>query len=226
MLSTSNVRFRYGSDSPEMAFPDLTCPAGGRLLLIGDSGTGKTTLLHLMSGLLAPTFGTVKLAGQTLGGPLGLRGKALDRFRGIHIGIVFQQAQFIQSLTVLENLALPGFLTRDAENSGEFQEQQAMEMLEKLGVGHKAHKRPRMLSVGEQQRVSIARALIHSPSILFADEPTSALDDRSTDAVVEMLETQASNAGAALVVVTHDGRLKNRYDQQVELGAMQFNLPL
>lgn len=96
-----------------------------------------------------------------------------------------------------------------------------MEMLEKLGVSHKAGARPRLLSVGEQQRVSIARALIHAPTILFVDEPTSALDDRSTDAVVELLETQASAAGAALVVVTHDGRLKNRYDLQVELAGVQ-----
>jgi putative ABC transport system ATP-binding protein len=209
MIETKNLTFRYGPEAPEMRFPDLDCAAGERLLLLGSSGAGKTTLLHLLSGLLRPSSGQIRVD-QT---PFAtLSDRALDRFRGERIGVVFQRAHFVESLTVLENLALPAFLT-----GGRPDPERAEAMLAALGVGHKAHSKPRDLSVGEQQRASIARALIHRPSVVLADEPTSALDDRSTEAVIGLLEAQAAEAGATLVIVTHDSRLKDRYPNRVEL---------
>ena len=212
MIATQQMAFRYGPDQVEMHFPDLTCPDGEQLLLLGDSGSGKTTLLHLLCGLLRPTQGTIHINGQDLS---QLNGRTLDRFRGSQMGMVFQKAHFVQSLTVIENLALPHFLTGQQASS-----ERAQALLDNLGVGHKAHNRPQELSVGEQQRASIARALIHRPSIVLADEPTSALDDRSTLAVMDLLEQQAAEVGATLIIVTHDQRLKDRYSRRVELNPL------
>ena len=108
MIETSHLSFRYSADSPELTFPDLSCPNGEQMILLGDSGCGKTTLLHLLCGILRPNQGKVLINGQDLG---LLTGKSLDRFRGNHIGLVFQRSHFVQSLSVLENVTLPYFLT-------------------------------------------------------------------------------------------------------------------
>lgn len=209
MIACKDIQFQYQLESPVLSFPDLACPREGKLLLLGNSGCGKTTLLHLMCGLLHPQQGEVEVQGQKIS---ALNGPALDRFRGKHFGIVFQQSHFIQSLSVMENLAIPHFLLGE-----KFPASKAKELLSNLGIAHKAQAKPRALSVGEQQRASIARALIHQPSIVLADEPTSALDDASTAAVIGLLEEQCAEAGAALIVVTHDQRLKSRYSNRVEL---------
>jgi putative ABC transport system ATP-binding protein len=182
------------------------------MLLLGNSGCGKTTLLHLMCGLLQPQQGKVEVKGQDL---RELNAKDLDRFRGEHFGIIFQQSHFIQSLSVLENLAVPHFLLGQS-----FPKSKAHDLLDALGIAHKANEKPRSLSIGEQQRASIARALIHEPSVVLADEPTSALDDDSTAAVISLLEKQCTNAGAALIVVTHDQRLKSRYNNRIEFNSV------
>ena len=217
MIETSNVSFRYNANSPELVFPDFVCPKGEQLLLLGDSGCGKTTLLHLLCGLLRPAQGKIVVKDQDLG---QLSGKNLDRFRGTSIGMVFQRPHFVQSLTIQENLLLPYFLTGQP-----IQLNHAISLLEALGVGHKAQSRPQELSVGEQQRASIARALVHRPAVLLADEPSSALDDRSTQSVLNLLEEQANQAGATLIIVTHDKRLKDRYERKVELEPLVPHLP-
>ena len=217
MLSVRDLTFRYGPDAPEMRFPEFDCPPGDRLLILGASGSGKTTLLHLMSGLLRPSSGHIEVAGSSLS---GLSGKALDRFRGRQIGIVFQRPHFVASLTVLENLLLPAFLAGTRPDRA-----RALSLLTDLGVGAHAARRPRELSIGEQQRVGIARALVHRPAVVFADEPTSALDDRSTEAVVALLERAAAEAGATLVIVTHDARLTSRYPRRIDLTPAPELLP-
>ncbi len=211
MIACKDIAFQYQPDSPILSFPDLACSEKGQLLLLGNSGCGKTTLLHVMCGLLQPQRGSVEVQGQNLG---ALNGKDLDRFRGENFGVIFQQSHFIQSLSVLENLAVPHFLLGQS-----FPKSKAHDLLEALGIAHKANEKPRSLSIGEQQRASIARALVHEPSIVLADEPTSALDDDSTAAVISLLEEQCANAGAALIVVTHDQRLKTRYNNRVELNS-------
>ena len=198
-----------------MEFPDIYCDASGKLLILGDSGSGKTTLLHLLSGMLQAKSGTITIAGKSLE---RMTDRQLDQLRGEEIGIVFQQAHFVQSLTVAENLRLPAFLTGNKVDAA--LDARIIELLERLGVGHKANSLPSNLSVGEQQRASIARALVHKPSIVFADEPTSALDDKSTESVISLLEEEVANAGASLIVVTHDSRLKSRYSDRVELKSL------
>ena len=212
MIATLDLTFSY-PDSGILTFPNLECDSSGQLLILGNSGSGKTTLLHIMCGLLKPQTGSINIDGIDL---TALNDRELDKFRGVNIGVVFQQAHFVQSLTVIENLALPALMTSENISSEELRER-TVRLLTRLSLQHKAYSLPSELSVGEQQRASIARALIHKPKVVFADEPTSALDDKSTEAVISLLEEETNHAGASLVIVTHDQRLKNRYDDRVEL---------
>lgn len=193
-----------------MDFPDFACAQGERMLLLGQSGTGKTTLLHVLCGMLRAQAGTVEVAGRDL---CASSDRDLDVWRGQELGIVFQRAHFVQSLSLGENLALPHQLTQGRVPT-EVLERMAS-MLDRLGIAHRAQARPHELSVGEQQRASIARALLHQPKVVFADEPTSALDDDNAAAVMDILDREA--ADATLVVVTHDQRLKDRYPHCVTL---------
>lgn len=208
MLSTKDLRFKY-PDGPAFAFPDIACGKGEHLLIIGESGKGKTTLLHLLAGMLKPESGQVSISGQITS---NLSDAALDKFRGAHVGIVFQTAHFVESLSVLDNLVLPQFLsgkkiTRD----------KAIDVLTRLNLKHRIHQKPTLLSVGEQQRATIARAMMNNPDVILADEPTSALDDKNANEVIALLEEQARTTGASLIIVTHDKRLKDRFSKQVQL---------
>lgn len=210
MLVTQNVGFAYPSgDTPPLAFPDIRCDSGDQYLLLGQSGSGKTTLLHLLAGLRTPTQGDITINNTVIN---RLTARELDQFRGQQIGIIFQQSHFIRSLTVSENLALARKLAGLSSDPSLIRS-----LLDKLNVGHKLNARTQELSVGEQQRVAIARALVNQPAIILADEPTSALDDHNTEQVVHLLRQQAESAGATLLVVTHDNRLKSIFEQQIEL---------
>jgi putative ABC transport system ATP-binding protein len=208
MLRTENLTFAYQGNSA-LQFPDINCPTGEHCLLLGQSGSGKTTLLHLLGGLLTPTQGKV-IVGET--DIAKLRGARADHFRGQNIGIIFQKAHFVKALTVEENLLLAQSL---AGASGD--KKRIKDLLERLNVGHKLNARPDRLSQGEQQRVAIARALVNSPKVILADEPTSALDDVNTEEVIQLLEEQAKAVNATLLVVTHDGRLKDRFSNKIQI---------
>lgn len=200
MLHSSKLTFAY-SEGPTFQFPDVHVDAGQEVLLLGGSGTGKTTLLHLLAGLRSIQSGQVDLAGENIS---GMSEAQRDRHRGRHVGMVFQTAHFLDALTVMENLLMPQYLGKETLDRA-----RAKRMLERLGIGHKAEVKPNRLSVGEQQRVAIARSLMHAPRIVFADEPTSALDDANAKEVISLLQEQVRETGASLVVVTHDQRLKN-----------------
>jgi putative ABC transport system ATP-binding protein len=208
MLLTENLAYRYRNGS-SLHFPDLRCAANEHWLLLGPSGSGKTTLLQLLAGLRTPTAGQVVLNDTPLS---GLSGAALDRFRGRRIGIIYQQPHFVRSLRVGENLALARQLAGLPAAPDRIQE-----LLARLDVGDKLAARTRKLSVGEQQRVAIARALVNEPSLILADEPTSALDDANAARVSHLLREVAEAAGAILVIVTHDARLRREFDRQVLL---------
>ena len=208
MLKFNNIQFQYPS-GPRFEFPNFSCASGEHVLLLGESGKGKTTLLHVLAGLLKPNSGEVTLKGQDM---CQMTGKNLDKFRGENIGIVFQTAHFVKSLNVLDNLILPQYLTGIAIDKSK-----AISMLERLNLGHKSHEKTTSLSTGEQQRVAIARALINDPELILADEPTSALDDKNSAEVISLLEQQTSLSGAALIIVTHDQRLKDKFEKRVEL---------
>ncbi len=208
MLQTSDLQYAYDGET-RLKFPDIHCKKGEHWLLLGQSGSGKTTLLHLLGGLLTAKNGSVKVADTDL---KQLTSSALDKFRGRHIGIIFQKAHFVKSLTVEENLMLAQQLAGVKINR-----ERIAELLNHLNVGHKLKSKPNRLSQGEQQRVAIARALVNKPTVVLADEPTSALDDVNCDEVIKLIEREANEVGATLLVVTHDGRLKEKFEKQIIL---------
>ena len=208
MISTSNITFSYNKDQI-FHMPDLYCEAGNTILITGDSGKGKTTYLHILGGLLQPTTGTIEINKENM---LALSEKKLDKFRGKNIGIVFQKSHFVSALTVLENLEMASWLATGKKNSA-----RAKRLLEQLDVANQVNKLPSQLSIGQQQRVSIARALMNEPKVLLADEPTSSLDDKNAEKVIELLTSLSNEYKAALVIVTHDSRIKEKFINKITL---------
>lgn len=208
MINTENLSFQYDNEEL-MSFPDVNCDVGEIMLVLGQSGVGKTTLLHLLSGIIRAKGGSVSIAGQNLS---ELSDKKLDHFRGQYIGVIFQKFHFIKSLNVLENLTIAQKLAGKP-----IDENRCKELLENLQIGHKIKSKINELSQGEIQRVAIARALVNNPAVILADEPTSALDDSNCQAVLDLLSIQAKQSGAALVIVTHDTRLKDMIDNKITI---------
>ncbi len=208
MITTKGLSHTYAGGQ-EIVFPDFTCGAKEILLVLGTSGVGKTTLLHLLGGLLTIQKGSIKIDETDI---KLINGTPLDEFRGKNIGIIFQQNHFVDSLSVIENIKLAQTLAGHKSNN-----EKAQALLDRLNIGDKAHKRMRTLSQGEKQRVAIARAIVNQPKLILADEPTSALDDVNTVEVLKLLREQASEANSALIIVTHDTRLKDQISNQVIL---------
>ena len=208
MLSTKDLSFNYPQGAT-FSFPNLNITEGQSLLVLGKSGSGKTTLLHLLAGLMNPADGLVEISGVNL---VELSGSKRDKFRGENIGIVFQSAQFVRSITVFQNLSLARSLAGLSANN-----ELAESLLNELGITHRMHAKPSDLSIGERQRASIARALVTNPKVVLADEPTSALDDENAALVANLLQRTVTGHGAALIVVTHDQRLKNRFQNSITL---------
>lgn len=208
MISTKNLRFSYSKDQ-EFIFPDLYCEAGSTLLITGDSGKGKTTYLHILAGLLQPKSGEIIIDNTDL---VSLSEKTTDKFRGKNIGVVFQKSYFIAALTVLENLQMASWLA-----TGKKHTKRAKRLLEQLGIENQAEKLPSQLSIGQQQRVSIARALMNEPKVLLADEPTSSLDDKNAEKVIDLLTSLSQEYKAALLIVTHDSRIKEKFINKITL---------
>jgi ABC-type lipoprotein export system ATPase subunit len=208
MLTTKDLTFIYNREV-SFKFPDIAIAEKESLLLLGSSGIGKTTLLHLLGGLMAPSSGEVIINDQNIG---KLNGRSLDKFRGQNIGIVFQQNHFVQSLNVIENILLAQTLIGVDQDKAK-----ANELLSRLNLDGKASKKTNQLSQGERQRVAIARAIINSPKLILADEPTSALDDKNCVEVYRLLDEQAKIEKSALVIVTHDTRLKSQVEKQINL---------
>lgn len=183
--------------------------AGATCSIVGPSGSGKTTLLGLCAGLDQPTTGEVFLGGRSL---TGLGEDGLARLRSELVGFVFQNFQLIPTLTALENVMVPAELRGDTGAR-----QQAVDLLGRVGLGERLGHYPTQLSGGEQQRVSLARAFINRPQILFADEPTGNLDAETSGRIVELLFELNRAAGTALVLVTHDLELSERTQRTIRL---------
>ena len=206
MLETKNLRFKYDDDSV-LSFPDIKT-SKENLLILGASGVGKTTFLHLLSGLLKPLEGEIDLIGTPIS---KLTMSEMDRFRGKNIGIVFQKPHFINSLTVKENLQLAQYISKKIDKT------RIGSLLESLGIEDKANKKTLNLSQGEKQRVAIALAIVNSPKLILADEPTSSLDDLNCDKVINLLKNQAAKYKAKLIIITHDYRLKKHFKNTLSL---------
>ena len=207
MIKTESLKFSYDGKK-YFEFPDINLDSGENLLIIGNSGIGKTTLLHLLAGILKPESGLINVSGIDIS---KFSDTELDKFRGDNIGIVFQKPHFISSLTINENLKLAQYLSSSKTSVD------AKKILESLNIKDKYQQKPNQLSEGEKQRASIALALINSPSLILADEPTSSLDDFNCDNVIKLLKKQAKNHKAQLIVITHDARLKKHFKNNLNL---------
>lgn len=190
---------------------EFTAEAGECLAVVGPSGSGKTSLLNCLSGIVMPTAGSVRVDGVELA---GLKVSKRTAFRLRRIGMVFQFGELLPELTALENVALPlrllGGSRRDAER-------RAAEWLDRLGLSEKGGAHPDVLSGGETQRVGVARALAHEPSLILADEPTGALDESSSALIVGLLVGAARELGATVLVATHDPLVASKSDRVLAL---------
>jgi lipoprotein-releasing system ATP-binding protein len=186
---------------------------GQNLAILGPSGSGKSTLLSILGSLEPPTTGTVRLAGQN---PSSLSESALAEFRRRHIGFVFQEHHLLPQCTVLENVLVP-FLADGAATAEN--QQQATELLNRVGLAERLTHRPAELSGGERQRVAIARALVREPTLLLADEPTGNLDRTTAGTISELLLELQAERNAILIVVTHSATLAAALERRMELDA-------
>ena len=207
MIKTNGVEFNY-DNQVFFKFQDINLKSSENLLIIGSSGIGKTTLLHLLAGLLESSSGSIKLFEKELS---DLSSHQLDKFRKNNIGIVFQRPHFVNSLTVKENLQLAQYIANKKDNN------RIENILKNLNILDKSDKKTNQLSQGEKQRASIALAIVNSPKLILADEPTSSLDDINCDNVIKLLKKQATDFGAQLIVITHDSRLKKHFKNSIEL---------
>ncbi len=207
MIKTKEIKFNY-DNQVFFNFSDINLKSGENLLILGDSGIGKTTLLHILSGLLKTNSGSIELFGKEI---TQFSSFQLDRFRRDNIGVVFQKPHFINSLTVKENLQLAQYIANKKDK------ERIDNVLKNLNIFEKLNKKINELSQGEKQRVSIALAIVNSPKLILADEPTSSLDDDNTFNVIKLLKKQASDFGAQLIVITHDKRLKQHFKKHIEL---------
>ncbi|HWV30570.1 MAG TPA: ABC transporter ATP-binding protein [Dyadobacter sp.] len=202
MLQVASLTKTFANGAT-LNFPGWNVNHGEQWLLLGESGSGKTTLLHILGGLLRPSSGRVVVNGADL---YTLPARTLDRFRGQHIGIVFQQPHLIRSMTVEENLFLAQCLAGMKKEVLRIRE-----VLDALDIDHKRRAYPQELSQGQAQRVGIARALVNRPALLLADEPTSSLDNRNADVVIRLLSDLAASEGSTLIISTHDDRVKEAF---------------
>ena len=208
LLETKNISV-VRSGSPVLRFADVSIAKGEKVLLLGPSGSGKTTLLSVMAGLLNPSQGAVLFENQDF---YALPSRARDHLRGKNFGFVFQTLHLIPSLDLKQNILLA------ADMAGvKADEVRLTHLLSMLGLDDRAHRKPEALSQGEQQRGAIARAVLNRPKIILADEPTSALDDANAETVMELLNRQAQEAGAALVIATHDNRIAHHFKHVIRL---------
>lgn len=217
VIELSNVTFCWQKNQPPtLEIPKLTIEQGEHLFLKGPSGSGKSTLLSLLTGINTATSGDIKTLGQSLS---QLSSRHRDRFRADHIGYIFQQFNLIPYLSVIDNVTLPCEFSQHRRNkvSGSIQNE-AKHLLEQLRLSKDLWIKPVIeLSIGQQQRVAAARALIGQPEFLIADEPTSALDHDNREAFIELLMEQANKAHSTLVFVSHDPSLESLFSRSENL---------
>lgn len=208
MIDVNGLSYTYPGGK-KIDFKAFAVARGENCLLLGESGCGKTTLLHLLGGLLRTSAGTIRINNTELG---PLSETELDQFRGRHIGFVFQRNHLITALNVEQNLLVAPYLSRAGSAAS-----RAAEVLDELNLPELRSAKVSTLSQGQAQRVAIARALMNKPGVILADEPTSALDDKNCDAVTELLLRVAKEYQTTLVIATHDSRLKSKIQRQIQL---------
>ena len=212
MLSIRNLNFSWGGGDFNLHIPQLQIAAGSMTVITGPSGCGKTTLLNLLAGILLPTRGQIVVGNEDVG---QMTDSQRRRFRLQHVGMVFQDFQLIEYLSVFENVFLPCRLSPSVV-AGKSLRASADDLLTRVGLAPHRNRSVTRLSQGEKQRVAICRALLLKPQLILADEPTGNLDPRTSNHVLTLLLSAARAANATLVMVTHDHALLSRFDQHIE----------
>lgn len=220
-IAISGLRFGFGSDDDVLAIRELHIRTAQRVFLFGPSGCGKSTLLAMIGGVLVPREGAVAVLGENLA---GLKSTARDRIRADHVGFIFQLFNLVPYLSVVENVSLPCRYSRrrlkravDADGS---LEKSAARLLSALGIGEDLRSRKTTdLSVGQQQRVAAARALIGRPELVLADEPTSSLDADRRREFINLLVSECGRANSTVIFVSHDASLATHFDVAIDLQA-------
>ena len=209
MIQTENLTYQYKKGTAIFSFPNITLEKGENLLILGASGIGKTTLLHLLAGLLKPVTGQIYINEVALN---SLKNNKLDTFRGESIGLVFQKKHAIQSLNVFDNLKARLLFSNALVNDKKIEI-----VLAQLGLSELKTSKVSELSEGQLQRLGIALSVIHNPQVILADEPTSSLDDKNCKIVIKLLKNQAKQTNANLIVITHDHRIKACFQNSITL---------
>jgi putative ABC transport system ATP-binding protein len=209
MIKTENLTYQYKKGNLNLRFPNIFLEKGENLLILGESGIGKTTLLHLLAGLLKPKTGNIQVDKVNLN---TLKDSNLDMFRGENIGLVFQKKHAIQSLNVFDNLKARLLFRNQPIDTKKIEN-----LLKQLGLSEVKKSKIFELSEGQLQRLGIALSVIHNPQLILADEPTSSLDDKNCKIVIELLIHQAKQTSANLIVITHDQRIKSFFKNSIVL---------
>ncbi len=221
MIKLRDVRKSYRQGERSLlacAVDHLEIAAGEQVALIGRSGTGKTTLLHILAGILRPDQGEVEVVGQRID---RLGEAARDRHRGRHIGMVYQTFNLLQPFTALENVLLGALFGRGA---GHAAKDHAESLLARVGLGDRLHHRPAELSIGQVQRVAICRALINDPELILMDEPLGNQDRATGGQVLDLLLQLATEGKKTVVMVTHDPGSATRMQRTVDLASLRSDL--
>ena len=208
LIQTKDLSIIY--ENKRIDFPDIDVNQGNHFLILGRSGSGKTSFLNLIGGLLSPSSGQIKINNKNIA---LLSSNELDKFRGLNIGFIFQTPHFIKSLNINDNLMLSQYFLGNRDQN------HINTLLEKVELLNRKEDPLHELSEGEKQRISIVRALINKPKIILADEPTSALDDYSCNIVIDLLKNLSKENNSVLIIVTHDKRLKDKFKQFIDLDA-------
>ena len=209
MLLLDKIKKQYRQPNGEtlsiLDVPAFEVAAGEQMALIGPSGCGKTTLLHVIAGITKPTSGRVVLDGIEV---TRYSESARDRIRADKIGYVFQTFNLLSGFSALENIVLGMTFARGKKNLD-----RAASLLDRVGLSHRASHRPSKMSVGEQQRVAVARALANQPKLLLADEPTANIDPKNQKHIVELIRTTCDEENIALILVTHSREVSGQFDR-------------
>ena len=216
-IRIQDLHFRYRDGDFALRIPELTVQPGERVAVIGPSGSGKTTLLHLVAGIATPEAGRIRTSGAELS---ALDDAARRAFRVQRVGLVFQEFELLEYLSVLDNVLLP-YRIHPALRLDAAVRERAEALARRLDIGDKLSRLPAKLSHGERQRAAVCRALVTRPPLLLADEPTGNLDPGNRDRVLDVLLDFADETGATLLTVTHDRDLLERFGRVLDFKSLQ-----
>lgn len=215
LLEIKDLEFSYDRKTPMLKISDWKMSQSEKIFLYGPSGSGKTSLLEILSGVLVPQKGSVKILNQDL---YQMSVSNRDQFRALHIGFIFQSFNLISYLSVAENIALPCLLSPQKASKIRTSVKQEVERLaQRLGIIDLLERKPTQLSVGQQQRVAVARALLGTPDLILADEPTSALDSDHRQNFLNLLFELCHENSIGLIFVSHDRSIQNLFSKSISL---------